>query len=174
MFFLLFLLPLFLPKNVYAQKASTFLVTMQGAKQKDHRVEILQEFLKQYNSPLADNAADIVQSADENNIDWKLIPAISGVESTFGQAVPANSYNGWGWGVYGDNVIRFTSWSDAIKTISKGLRHNYIDKLGSDDVYAIGSVYAASPTWASRVTYFMQKIDQYDQDHQDVTLPLTL
>src|SRR3989344_9215484 len=71
----------------------------------DNRVKILEEFLKQYNSPLVPHAVDFVKYADEYDLDWKLVASISGLESTFGKAIPYNSYNGWGWGIYGDNMI---------------------------------------------------------------------
>ena len=127
----------------------------------DNRVKILEEFLKQYNSPLVPHAVDFVRYADEYDLDWKLVASISGLESTFGKAIPYNSYNGWGWGIYGDNMIRFSSWTEGIKTVSECLRKNYINKWGADDVYEIGKFYAASPTWADRVTYFMEKIEKF-------------
>ena len=32
-----------------------------------------------------------------NGLDYRLVPAISGVESTFGKHIPDNSYNAYGW-----------------------------------------------------------------------------
>ncbi len=58
-------------------------------------------------------------------------------------------------------MILFSSWNEGIETISKGLRENYIDKWGAKDVYQIGKLYAASPTWAERVDRCMQKIDEF-------------
>src|SRR5438105_4827656 len=47
----------------------------------DSRVEALRRFLEQRNSPLTPDAQAFVEEADKNNIDWKLVTAISGVES---------------------------------------------------------------------------------------------
>ena len=158
---------LIIPQNSYSQeKASVSSANIKTADIQitagnDYRVRILQGYLKSKNSPLAPYAADFVTQADKYNIDWKFVAAISGLESSFGEAIPYNSYNGWGWGVYGDNVIRFSSWPDGITTISKGLRERYMDKWGKKDVYEIGSVYAASPTWAVRVSYFMDNISEF-------------
>src|SRR3989344_5759561 len=127
----------------------------------DNRVKILEEFLKQYNSPLVPHAVDFVKYADEYKLDWKLVASIAGLESTFGKAIPYNSYNGWGWGIYGDNMILFSSWTEGIKTVSEGLRTNYINKWGARDVYEIGRFYASSPTWAERVTYLMEQIEEF-------------
>ena len=49
----------------------------------DNRAKILQSYLEQYNSPLADHAETFIKEADANHMDWKMVVAISGVESTF-------------------------------------------------------------------------------------------
>lgn len=140
----------------------------------DNRAKILKAFLESYDSPLAENAETFVRAADENNLDWRLVAAISGVESSFGKHLPYESYNGWGWGIYGDNMITFASYDDGIETISKGLRVNYMDKWGAQDVYQIGKIYAASPTWAQRVTYFMDKIDAFGAKNPTKSLSITI
>ncbi|MCL5019765.1 MAG: hypothetical protein M1426_04745 [Patescibacteria group bacterium] len=127
----------------------------------DYRVKILHDYLARENSPLATYAAEFVSTADKYNLDWRLVAAISGVESTFGKEIPAASYNAWGWGVYGDNVIRFSSWKDGIDTISQGLRDRYMNQWGGKDIYQIGSMYAASPAWAGHVVYYMDNIQNY-------------
>ena len=137
------------------------------------RVKILQGYLESQNSPLAPYASEFVAQADKYNLDWRFVAAISGLESSFGQAIPANSYNGWGWGVYGDNVTRFSSWTDGIDTISQGLREKYMDLWGKKDVYEIGSVYAASPTWAVRVNHIMDNISDYALGDTKNTLSLS-
>ncbi len=134
----------------------------------DCRVRILASYLKQNDSPLVPFAADFVQMADRYNLDWKLVAAISGVESTFGKEIPANSYNAWGWGVYGDNVVRFKSWDDGITTISQGLREKYMDELGGKDIYQIGAMYASSNAWPFHVEYYMNDIENFAlRDPQD-------
>jgi len=126
----------------------------------DSRGLILKEFLEKYNSPLVPFADDFVEIADKYELDWRLVAAISGVESTFGKNIPANSYNAWGWGIYGNNVIRFSSWSEGIEIVSKGLRENYFDK-GATSIYQVGRIYAESKAWPYRVDYFMEKIDEF-------------
>lgn len=153
---------------------SAKLVNIVVEKDVDNRAKILKKFLQFYNSPLADNAETFIKQADANNLDWKLVASISGVESTFGKQIPNNSYNAWGWGIYGDNVIYFTSFDEAIETISKGLKDNYIDKWGAQDVYQIGRYYAASPTWAQRVDYFMNKVDEFAVKNPTDNLSISL
>jgi hypothetical protein len=153
--------------NVYAQEvaagSSAALLKPAAQETTDSRVRILREYLEKYNSPLVPYAGTFVEKADKYNLDWKLVAAISGVESTFGREIPYESFNGWGWGIYGDNMIRFSSWNEGIEIISEGLRNKYINKWGAKDVYAIGRFYAASPTWAQRVEYFMNDIEKYQK-----------
>ncbi|CAN5182864.1 hypothetical protein BH11PAT1_BH11PAT1_3920 [soil metagenome] len=140
----------------------------------DTRAKILEKYLKKYDSPLAPYAKTFVAEADRNDIDWKLLVAISGVESTFGKQIPHNSYNGWGWGIYGDQTHGFASWDAAILTISKGLRDNYMNKWGAKDIDSIGRIYAANPAWANRVTYFSEQIDTFAKQQNNTQLSISL
>lgn len=140
----------------------------------DNRAEILREYLERRNSPLAPYAQTFVDEADKNNLDWKLVASISGLESSFGVHIPYNSYNGWGFGVYGDNVRRFESWEDGIAVVSKSLRNDYMNKWKATTIPEIGRIYAASPTWAERVTFFMNDIEKFEQKRERTTLALSL
>src|SRR5258706_9253508 len=88
----------------------------QATLEPDVRVTRLHSFLQSYDSPLADEAKTFIQEADKNNLDWKLVAAISGVESTFGKQIPPGSYNGWGWGIPtgAQSGIGFKDWGDGI------------------------------------------------------------
>lgn len=155
-----------------AQASAT--LSVEDLQVKDNRAQILKAFLTRYNSPFANEANTFVQQADKNRLDWRLLVAISGVESTFGQAYPQGTYNAWGWGIYGTNMHGFTSWEDAITTISSELRARYMDKWGAKNVYQIGSFYAASPTWASRVDSFMAKMSQFENEYNSKQLSISL
>lgn len=134
----------------------------------DSRVVILEDYLKQYDSPLTKNAKDFVEAADRYELDWKLVAAISGVESTFGKRIPGG-YNGWGWGVYGDQALGFESWKDGIYTVSKGLKEDYVSR-GLLTPQQMNKRYASSPTWGTKVSYFMNDIDQFAKGH-DMSKP---
>jgi len=176
--FFVFLIFSFFTSKVYAQeiaaRSSAVLISKGNIKAPDSRTEILKSYLKQYDSPLVSYAQSFVDTADKYNLDWRLVVAISGVESTFGQRIPYDSYNGWGWGIYGDHMIRFSSWNEGIETVSEGLRNKYINKWGAQDIYAIGRFYAASPTWAQRVVYFMNSIEQFQNTKSATKLALAL
>jgi hypothetical protein len=166
------------PGKIYAaQNASGSSASLQSTlpiKGEDSRAKIISSFLEKYSSPLVSNANDFIKSADDNRLDFKLVVAISGVESTFGKQVPYNSYNAWGWGIYGDNMIIFSSWADGIKEVSKGLRINYIDKWGATNIYEIGRIYASDPNWATKVDFFMQKITEFQYQNLTDSLSISL
>jgi hypothetical protein len=132
----------------------------------DTRAKILQSYLKAYKSPLADHAGTFITVADKYDLDWRLLPAIAGVESGFGNAMPKNSYNAWGWGVPtgAQSGVSFESWDDAIETVGKGLRNSYVDQ-GYDTLLAIESRYtppSASQSdhpWVTGVEKFMAEIE---------------
>ncbi len=157
-----------------AASSAAFIQTATLSERTDNRAQILKDYLNQYNSPLSGSAQTFINEADRYNLDWKFVAAISGLESSYGKHIPPNSYNGWGWGIYGDNVKYFTSWNEAIATISKGLREQYMDKWGAQDVYSIGHIYAASPTWAERVSGIMANMEKFQLNWTDTSLSLSL
>jgi hypothetical protein len=167
-----------IPQNAYAQESSASSASTQlpivAKTGVDLRVKILTGYLRQSDSPLLPYAADFVAAADKYNLDWRLVAAISGVESTFGKEIPNNSYNAWGWGVYGDNVIRFKSWQDGIDTVSQGLRERYMDQWGGQDIYQIGAIYASSPAWAGHVELYLNKIQAFALDNPQNALSISL
>ena len=126
----------------------------------DKRVIKLKKFLENYDSPLAEYAENLIESADKYGLDWKLVPAITGVESTFGKQIPAGSYNAYGWA---NGAFYFESWEQSINLVSKTLKEKYIDR-GLDTPYKMGPVYAPpSKTWAWKITYFMNKLDCFGE-----------
>ncbi len=123
----------------------------------DYRVGNLRKFLEKYNSPLAIYAEVFVLNADIYSLDYRLVPAITGVESTFGKHIPFDSYNAYGW-ANGD--YSFESWEDSIAHVSQTLKKSYIDK-GAQTIAKIAVRYAPpSATWGNGVKFFVGKIDR--------------
>lgn len=147
-----------------------------AAKKLDNKAKILSKYLASYNSPMQYHAQDFIDASETYGLDWKLLPSIAGVESTFGKQIPGG-YNAWGWGVFGDQAIYFTSWRDGMFTIARGLRENYLNK-GLTDPYAINRIYASSPHWGKNVTYFMGDLEKfankYQSDEQEISAILTV
>jgi len=94
----------------------------------DARTQIVENFLKSKKSPLYPYAGYMVKTADEYGLDFRLLAAIAVKESGGGRAMPKNSYNAWGWGIYGDQVLGFNTWQDGILKVAQGLKKDYIDK----------------------------------------------
>lgn len=144
-------------RGVYAQNtagASAEIKT--GENTFDYRVYSLEKYLKSHNSPLSEYADEFVAAADEYDMDYRMVPAIAGVESTFGKRIPKNSYNAYGWA---NGEYSFTSWEDSIDHVTMTLRKNYMNK-GATSVNRIARIYAPpSTTWGSKVKFFMKKID---------------
>ena len=128
----------------------------------DKRVIQLSNYLQAVNSPMTNSAEHFINEADRLNLDWKLVAAISGVESYFGRHIPKNSYNAWGWAIFTgrSDGHHFDGWNDGITQVSEGLKNNYVNR-GRDTVWTMGPVYAADPSWAWKVNHFMEEIDRY-------------
>lgn len=60
-------------------------------------------------------------------------------------------------------MIMFKNWSEAINTVGKGLRENYINK-GAQTTDQIGHIYAESPTWSSKVNRFMAELRREEEN----------
>ncbi|OGH17065.1 MAG: hypothetical protein A3C30_02330 [Candidatus Levybacteria bacterium RIFCSPHIGHO2_02_FULL_40_18] len=123
------------------------------------RVDVLKQFFGRYNSPLEDYSEFIVQASDKYNLDYRLLPAIAMQESTLCEKAPANSYNCWGFGIYGGKVTRFESFEQAIETIARTLSQNY-HAQGLIEPVDIMSRYTPSNTgeWAENVSFVMERI----------------
>ncbi len=140
-----------------AQTSSAKLsLNVQNVNSSDKRVKALKNVLESYNSPLSGEAENYVRLADKNGVDWKLLPSIAGLESSFGKRLMPNSHNAYGWG---GGHIYFDSWEHGIDVITKALNEKYYAR-GADTVWTIGPIYAESPTWAVRVESFMKKIEK--------------
>jgi hypothetical protein len=100
-------------------------IAPEDIKAHDARVEMVRQFFARYKSPLEPYAKDVVASADEFGLDFRLIPAIAMQESTLCKKIPIGSHNCWGFGIYGGKVTRFDSYPEAIHTVTKTLALKY-------------------------------------------------
>jgi hypothetical protein len=122
----------------------------------DMRVVALKNVLEKYDSPLAPYAKSYIDIADKYGIEWELLPAIAGLESTFGKHQLAGSYNSYGWG---GGRLYFDSVDDGIDTVLSALKNKYMAR-GATTVETIAPIYSESATWAPRVRHFMAEIDK--------------
>src|SRR3989344_4142564 len=95
---------------------------------RDGRIGKLTEFFNRYGSPLKPEAEFVVAMADEYGLDYRLIPAIAMQESNLCKKIPHESFNCWGFGIYGGKVTRFENYKDAIEAVTKTLATKYKGK----------------------------------------------
>lgn len=172
-FSLLMLILLSTPKNVYLNpkyqsykalpdfnsEANFQKVTLS---KEDARSIIINNFFASYKSPLANYADSFIKTADKYGLDYRLLPAISMQESNGAKILPHNSYNPFGYGIYGGKILKFNSFEEAIETVGKGIKENYIER-GLTTPAQIMAKYtppslAKGGPWAIGVSTFMEEL----------------
>lgn len=150
------------PNKQFNHSASPFVmgVFSTDTELADGRVANLKQFFRKYHSPLYDHAELIVKTSDEYKFDYRLLPAISMQESGACKYIPNDSYNCWGWGIYGNTVTRFESYEEGIKTVAKGLKKYYLDK-GMITASQIMAKYTPSSngSWEHGVNVFLKMLE---------------
>ncbi len=130
---------------------------------KVNRVQALKSFFQKYNSPLIENAETFIKVADQYGIDYKILPAISCIESGCGKHLIPSSYNPFGWG---KGQILFNSFDESIEKVARGLDQIYLSR-GLTTVEKIAPVYnPPSPTtWTQKVNYFINQISEFEKQN---------
>lgn len=133
----------------------------------DSRILAMNKFLSDYHSPLAPYAQDLITYADQYGLDWRLVASISGVESAFGNLIPSNSHNGWGWrgiNANSDGWSMFLTWTDGIKEVTRGLAQGYgttLTPFQIEPAYCPPCASNDAHNWANGVTSYMDELDYY-------------
>lgn len=118
---------------------------------KDPRIIRLHQFFSRLHCPVRDLSEDFVHAADDNDLDWRLLPSISIIESSGGKAYRNNNIFGWANG----------DWP--FPTIRAGL-HQVAFRLGKSLIYRNRSteeklkLYNPDETYPGRVQEVMQMI----------------
>ncbi len=122
-------------------------------------------FLDEYKSPLVELTETLVKQADLWGIDYALIPAIAMQESGGCKKIPAASYNCWGFGIYGEKVVKFSSYEEAIAQVAKTIKETYI-KNGLTNVTLLEDRWAPQSRgqWSTAVNFFIGKIREYERN----------
>ena len=146
--------------SVYASLPSALPTVSGVANISDGRSELLKNYLNFYHSPLEKYAQELVTSADMNILDYRLLTAIAQQESNLCKVMPSDTYNCWGWGIHSKGTLAFESYLQAIETVSKGIKQEYIDK-GFVTIDEIMSKYTplSNGSWSEGVIKFMAEIE---------------
>lgn len=126
----------------------------------DARAGIIDEYFAQKGMPLEGYGDLFVAAADEYGNDWRILPAISVIESTGGKFACGN--NPFGWGSCRSGVGAFESIPEAIDYVSWSLgghnprlRSAYAGGTDEDLMSFNGTV---DPTYPGRVKAVMDEI----------------
>lgn len=147
------------PKVAYAALPNRNETILLKTKDVDARIETVEDFLSYYKSALTPFADEIVTAADKYSLDYRLLPAIAMQESTLCKKAPKNSYNCWGFGIYGKKVTKFANYNEAIETVTKTLATKY-KAIGLETPEQIMSKYnpVSTGTWAQGVSGYMDRL----------------
>ena len=140
------------------------------AAEHDPRAAQMRVVLAKYKSPMVGLEDVLIATAEKYGLDWTLMAAIAGTESSFAKRMPQNCNNPYGWGIYGDNKLCFESLEASIEGVASGLAKKYnISTLES-----IACTYNTVSTdgWISHTRFFMNKIKTAEVPIS--SLPITL
>lgn len=126
----------------------------------DGRPLLIKNYLNKYKSELEPYSQLIVDISDKYSLDYRLLVAIAQQESNLCKRIPVNSYNCWGFGIYGNKVTRFDSYPQALEKVAKSLKRDYFDK-GLTTPEAIMAKYTppSQGSWAAGVSAFLSELE---------------
>lgn len=174
------------PQNVLAQKLNIDAksplalnkVAEAEAEVLDKKAEAIDTYFRSRNMPLAGTGRKMVEEAEKNGIDWRLLPAIAVRESTGGKfACKKVTYSAFGWG---SCKINFKSNDHAIEVVAKNLGGNnpktayhYDDKTTLEILRAYNPP-SIVPRYAEQVMTIMDNIGKADIAITPATFPLAI
>ena len=118
----------------------------------DPRLESLRRFFHAVDSPLERLAAVFIGEADAHNLDWRLLPGLSFVESNGGRMAHGNNIFGWNNG------------KSTFRSISEGI-HVVATSLASSPIYKNKGLvqklqtYNRNPKYVATVRTAMRQIE---------------
>jgi hypothetical protein len=127
-----------------------------AVKQNDPRLSQLQKYFGDRDCPLRDAAKDFLIAADQNELDWRLLPSISIIESSGGKDYRNNNVFGW------DSCKeRFTSVRAGIHYVAAQLGQSR--RYKGKDIDSKLQMYNPLPEYSQRVKAVMRAIGSRSQ-----------
>jgi hypothetical protein len=117
----------------------------------DPRLESLRRFFQKGDCPAQAYSQAFLEAADVYELDWRLLPSISFVESTGGKAAPNNNMFGWDSG-----RAQFDSPTAGIHKVGYQLAHS--DLYRNKNVDGILATYNPNVEYAVKVKQVMRHI----------------
>ncbi|HUI76860.1 MAG TPA: hypothetical protein VLY24_03065 [Bryobacteraceae bacterium] len=131
------------PKQAYYRAAPDY--------RGDPRLGILQRFFQKSGCPAVAYSEAFLEAADVYELDWRLLPSISFVESTGGKAAPNNNLFGWDSG-----RAQFDSPTAGIHKVGYQLAHSELYR--NKDIDGILATYNPNAEYAVKVKWVMRHI----------------
>lgn len=117
----------------------------------DPRLESLRRFFQKGDCPAQAYSQTFLEAADIYELDWRLLPSISFVESTGGKVAPNNNMFGWDSG-----RAQFDSPAAGIHKVGYQLAHSELYR--NKDVDGILATYNPNAEYAVKVKWVMRHI----------------
>lgn len=136
----------------------------------DSRAVQMRVVLEKYNSPMVGLEDTLIATAEKYSLDWTLLAAIAGTESSFAKRMPYQCHNPYGWGIYGRNKICFESLEASIEGVASGLAKKY--DISSLETIAYTYNKVSTESWINHTRFFMNKIKTAEIPVS--SLPITL
>lgn len=162
-------------KQVLLWVASLIFILFSGtnnvlAAEPDLRPAQMHAVLLKYNSPMVGLEDKLIAIAEQAGLDWTLLAAIAGTESSFGKRMPYQCINPYGWGIYGEHKLCFESFEAAITGVAQGLASKY----NTTSLVTIARTYntVSTEAWTAHTRFFMNKIKNAEIPVH--SLPITL
>jgi hypothetical protein len=142
-------------------------ITKQVADERQKKADTIDAFFESHDAPLEGYGMKFVLEAEENDIDWRLLPAIAMRESTGGKQAckkVANSVFG-----YGSCKLSFKSIDESIEIVSRSLGGNNPSTArhyaGKSTVQILKTYNPDSviPGYSKQVIKIMKMIDDTDE-----------
>ena len=127
-----------------------------AVKQNDPRLSKLQKYFGDRDCPLRDSAKDFLIAADQNALDWRLLPSISIIESSGGKDYRNNNVFGWA-----SCKERFTSVRAGIHYVAAQLGQSR--RYKGKDIDSKLQMYNPLPEYSQRVKAVMRAIGSCSQ-----------
>lgn len=121
----------------------------------DPRFHVLENFFAARHCPVRQFAKDFLLAADQNGLDWRLLPSISLIESGGGKNHRNNNIFGWNSGRH-----HFASIQASIYATAAKLAHSKIYR--NKNTEQILRTYNKRPQWGERVKAVMRAIGSID------------
>lgn len=117
----------------------------------DPRLMRLRQFFLEHKCPLRELAEDFIQAADNNELDWRLLPSLALVESGGGKAYHNNNIFGWS-----NCKVRFASVRHGIHYVAHSLANSVLYR--HKDTSGILMTYNPRPLYRKQVEQVMASL----------------